>query len=149
MATALIVDTSVLVATLLEDEPEHELAVRLMAHAAHGDIQLSAVAYAKVEVISALVKAVRMNRLVAGQLRSPDRILSAFPVSWLAVDPILPKAMELALEGGFSVYDALPVVLAEETGTPMLTLDTRQNDRAFLRVRVLSLSQIVNELASG
>lgn len=149
MAAALIVDTSVLVATLLEDEPEHAQAVRLMSQAALGNVELTAVAYAKVEVVSALVRAVRRNRIAAGQLRSPDRILAAFPVSWAAVEPILPRAMEMALAEGFSVYDALPVAQAETTGLPLLTLDQPQRERAFLPVRVRSLSQVLSQMESG
>ncbi|MBA4181255.1 MAG: hypothetical protein C0506_11755 [Anaerolinea sp.] len=149
MAEALIVDTSVLVATLLEDEPEHDLAIRLMSHAAIGNVELTAVAYAKVEVVSALVRAVRRSRVIEGQLRSPDRILAAFPVNWAPVEPILPRAMEMALKEGFSVYDALPVAQAEMVGLHLLTLDEPQRERALLPVRVRSLSQVVTQLDSG
>lgn len=111
----IVVDTSALVATLL-DEPERPALI-----AATRGAVLFAPASVPWEVGNALVAVVRRRRLTANAAADAWTAFAAVPVRFVEVD--IAEAVATAIELGLYAYDAYILVLARHRGLPLLTLD--------------------------
>lgn len=111
----IVVDTSALVATLL-DEPDRPALI-----AATRGAVLFAPASVPWEVGNALVAAVRRRRLTAAAAADAWAAFTAVPVRLVEVD--IAEAVATAIQLGLYAYDAYILVLARRRGLPLLTLD--------------------------
>ncbi|MEX2238393.1 MAG: type II toxin-antitoxin system VapC family toxin [Dehalococcoidia bacterium] len=130
-----VVDASV-AAKWLFPEPLSDAAARLLSE----DNRLLAPDWLVVEVGNVLVKKVR-----AGSLELADAVArsdwSEFFNDLVASPPLVPRAAELALHHGRSIYDCLYVALALRENCPMVTADERLYN-------ALQSSEIANTILS-
>jgi len=82
------------------------------------------------EVANALWKKVLRGELgpEAARRVATDLALGAVPL--YRQEPLMARALELALEARITVYDALFIALAEHLGAPLVTADRRQAEAA-------------------
>lgn len=118
-------DTSALLAALIEDHEHHRLARPHL----HADVPLSAIVLA--ETFSQLRRtfgqpASSAVALLGPWTADPGRVL---PTSARAVVTVLARAAELDLAG--SVHDALIAQVCVENSIPLVTLDSRQHQIAL------------------
>lgn len=116
-AVQLVIDTSALMAVLLE-EPERPALV-----AATRGAVLLAPASLPWEVGNALVATVRRRRLTRREAAAVWAAYEGVPLRLLDVN--VREAVETAIELGLYAYDAYFLVLARSRQLPMLTLDQR------------------------
>ncbi|MBA4114947.1 MAG: type II toxin-antitoxin system VapC family toxin [Rubrobacter sp.] len=56
-------------------------------------------------------------------MRDTWREFAEDPISFFEIDPLIPRAVEIAASSGAVIYDALFLALAEEMDTVMVTAD--------------------------
>lgn len=120
-----VVDASVAVKWVLLDEPDTQLAERLLEDFREGRVGLVAPVHLRFEVPSAVRNAVRAHRLTAieGQV-AVDRFLSA-SIPTVDDDPLIEAGYELAVRVNCSLYDGCCVALAELLRVPLVHADLR------------------------
>ena len=117
--STLILDASVAVAWLLEDEPDPLAAATLDRVRQDGAVVPQLWHY---EVRNALLVAQRRGRLPEGGAAARLTSLGALPIQ-TDQDADLEAAMELAVAHDLSYYDALYLELASRRQLPLATLD--------------------------
>lgn len=133
-APRLVVDSSVVVKWLLterEDNAADAIAVR-DAHDC-GSVVVAAPSHLILEVLNAL----RSRRADAISIAAAARALLAAHLELAPVEDLAPRAAEIAVEHGLSVYDAAFVALAESLNAELLTADRRLAACPACRTRLL------------
>ena len=118
--TALVIDASVAVAWLLEDEDTSDTASSL---AAAEDVETFVPQLWHFETRNALLTAERRGRLHQDQTQERLRYLNALPIKTDS-EPDLEEAMALARHHRLTFYDALYLELAKRCNAHIGTLDT-------------------------
>lgn len=119
----LVLDTSVAVKWYLV-EGLTDKAVRLLESARDLTTELLAPSTIQPEFWNALWQYHRRGELQREEVRRIWREFAAEdPASLYAPEDLMPRAVEIAYEGGIIVYDALFLALAEDAGTVMVTAD--------------------------
>ncbi|MEM3389720.1 MAG: type II toxin-antitoxin system VapC family toxin [Thermoproteota archaeon] len=121
-----VVDTSVLLASLLPDEPTHAAAKEVLRRALlpEGWLQLVSTTLLPYELTNGLWQAVRAGRV---PLEGVETLLAQFEIFDISLHPVPPKAvLSLAKHLGYpSAYDVAYLALAEALQAPFLTADRR------------------------
>ena len=125
MPGEVVLDASVAVKCFLDEEGSDAAKAVVRSHA-----RMVAPDLIFAELASVAAKRVRRGHVsadVAGRMlsRAPDLLDEVFPLK-----PLAPRAFELAVEHGFSAYDALYLALAQARGARMVTADARLAARA-------------------
>jgi predicted nucleic acid-binding protein len=116
--TALVIDSSVLVAAVADAGPVGEWAERLVT-----GFELAAPHLAPVEAANVLRRLVRGGTLSAREADLAHRDLLDVDLELFPYAPFAARAW--ALTGAVTAYDAWYVALAEALDAPLATLDTR------------------------
>jgi predicted nucleic acid-binding protein len=113
----MVIDTSALLAVILQ-APERPALIAATAGAV-----LVAPGSLPWEVGNALVSLVRRRRLTADDAAQAWAAYETVPLRLLDVD--IRTAVRLAMELGLYAYDAYMLILAQQRGLPLLTLDIK------------------------
>lgn len=124
LTQALVLDTSVAVKWHLPEE-DHGLALGLLAAVEDGAAELLAPSTIAPEFFNALWQQYRRSGMPVEWVRSIWEDFAEAPVSFFGIDPLVPRAVEIALSTSVIVYDALFLALAEEEATVVVTADSR------------------------
>ncbi|WP_119072224.1 type II toxin-antitoxin system VapC family toxin [Aggregatilinea lenta] len=125
-----VVDTSALIQAYIEDSLSSH-ALNLIATLARDDRdEIHVPEFALAECANVLWKQVRFYGTARADAELALRNLLALPLSIHPAAPRLPKALEIGLEHTLSIYDAVPIVLAIESGYPFVTVDQKQAQAA-------------------
>lgn len=115
-----IVDASVAVKWTVREEHADQ-ALRLLETCQ----DMAAPAHWLAEAANALWAKARKQELTRDQAEERAATLADAPVSVLPLDRLLKAAVATALRAGITVYDALYLTAARETGRPLVTADRR------------------------
>jgi len=118
-----VVDASVIVASLLPDEPYHRPASHLLDKFHEGTVELYAVDLLPFEVANALWRAATRGRIDISLALEAIEQFEKFDIAYLKVG--LEGLVKLAYEYGRTAYDAAYLALALQLGIPLLTADKR------------------------
>ena len=127
-----MVDASVAVQWFAR-EPGSEASAALV----EGNQPLVAPDIMPLEVANALWKKVRHGDVLAGDLQPAVTRILASDITLIPTLNLLERAVRLAFEISHPVYDCVYLVLAEERGAPLASLDARL--RAAARARGLRI----------
>ena len=124
--TLVVVDASVLLTSLLPDEPTHAAAKEVLRRALlpEGGLQLVSTTLLPYELTNGLWQAVRAGRIPPEEV---ENLLAQFEIFDIPLQPVPPKAvLSLAKRLGYpSAYDVAYLALAEALQAPFLTADKR------------------------
>lgn len=118
--TALVLDASVILAMLL-DEPASKAAAALLAQT--DALWAPDLIYA--ELANALWKHVRRGTVPEWSARERLDAVAAFPLEAEPLEPMTPRALELALALGHPVYDCYYLAAAMQRNCDLVTADRR------------------------
>jgi len=118
----LVLDTSVAAKWYLPEELREE-ALELSTRVGTGEVELLAPSTIGPELFNALFQQHRRGYLSLDEVREFSSSFREAPVSLFEFDPLSPRAVEISLDCGVVVYDALFLALAEEAGTVVVTTD--------------------------
>lgn len=139
----IVLDPSVLVASVSQMEDGHQVSRALMRQLAASPIQILMPVIGLPELASGLGRGRRSQptafRLLARFRETPN--LHLRPV----FEPLADAAAELALSHRIKGCDAVYVALAREMQIPLITLDQEQAKRAPVEVRALTPEQALAE----
>ncbi len=107
-----------------------------------GEVELLAPSTIGPELFNAFYQQHRRGHLSLDEAREFFSSFTEAPVSLFEIDPLTPRAVEVALETGVIVYDALFLAL-EDAGTVAVTAD----DRLLRTLRGTSYSRLAHPLA--
>ena len=126
MPARVVIDASVLLASLLPDEPTHADARKLLELALlpPGKVELLSTTLLPYELTNGLWQAVRQGRLTPEEV---EEILQKYELFEIPLYPVRPKAViALAKNLGYpSAYDVAYLALAEEEKVHFVTADKR------------------------
>lgn len=108
-----------------------------------GEVELLAPSTIGPELFNAFYQQHRRGHLSLDEAREFFSSFTEAPVSLFEIDPLTPRAVEVALDCGVIIYDALFLALAEDTGTVAVTAD----DRLLRTLRDTSYARLVHHLA--
>jgi predicted nucleic acid-binding protein len=114
-----VVDTSVLLAALLDEDHSARATAALKRH----DGNLHAPDVIRLEIANALINAVRRKRLDAGQAEAVMGLSASIPLRLHPTAPLVPRAWRLSMELARRPYDGVFIALAEVRRETLLTLD--------------------------
>lgn len=123
MAAKLVVDASVVIASLLPDEPYRDAALGLLARFLADDLDLITTSLLRYEVANALWRAVRTGRVKLEDAEVALKTLENFNIAEREVAGI--EALRFAHRYDRSAYDAAYLALAHAEGAPLITADRR------------------------
>lgn len=135
-----VLDSSVIVAAILQTEPNHAGARRLWDRLTAGEHHASAPATVLVEVVSAIRRRTGSER----DAREAGERLQAIPdLQFIAMTRgrVL-KAVAIAIQTGLRGMDALVAQVARERGLPLVSLDRDFTERAGALVSVLAVGEV-------
>ena len=118
-----VVDASVIVASLLPDEPFHEAALLLVDQFGTGKVDLLSVDLLRFEIANALWKAAGRGRINRSFSLEAIRQFEDFGMSYRDVS--LALTLKLANEYARTAYDAAYLALAMQEEVPLVTADKR------------------------
>jgi predicted nucleic acid-binding protein len=131
-----VLDTSVLVTYLLNEEHAHEALSLLISGQAHAPDII------RLECGNALITAARRGRILPNQI--PERMRLVHRMAWTTHGhlPLLDRAMAICLHHQRRPYDGLFIALAERLDTEVITTDGKlfralQGTPLAQRVRLL------------
>lgn len=122
---AVVIDSSVFGAWMIEDEPSHQAAVRFMAALGDGTIEPILAEHCRFEVRHALVRAARRDRIAWADL---PRWFDAIDALEATIVPLAAKdepVLSLAELHRLSWSDAHWVEIAARLDIPLVTADLR------------------------
>jgi predicted nucleic acid-binding protein len=122
--TSLVLDTSVAAKWYVPEELREE-ALELSARIGNCEVDLLAPSTIGPELFNAFFQQHRRGHLSLDEVREFFSSFTDAPISFFEIDPLTPRAVEIALESGVIVYDALFLALAEEAGTVVVTADDK------------------------
>ncbi|GEM_PF-83892 len=120
----LVLDTSAAVKWYLPEDQREE-ALRLLAQVDNGGVELLAPSTIGPELFNALFQQYRRSNLSLDEAREFFSSFAEAPVSFFEIDSLTQRAVEISLDSGVIVYDALFLALAEDAGAVMVTADDR------------------------
>jgi len=117
----LVIDASVVIASLLPDEPYRDASLRILKEFLSGNLELFAVPLLRFEVTNALWKAISRGRTKLSDAQAALREFEAFnlPEREVATQEILKTAHAYKC----SAYDAAYLTLAKSEQIPLVTAD--------------------------
>lgn len=118
----LVLDTSVAVKWHIREDG-HDLALDLLAAVGNGAVELLAPGTIAPEFFNALWQQHRRSGVPLDRVRSIWEDFTEAPVLLFGIDPLIPFAVEISLETGVIIYDALFLALAEDAGALLITAD--------------------------
>lgn len=123
MAGRFVVDASVVVASLLPDEPYRDAALVVLTRFLTDDLELLTVPLLKYEAANALWRAVRAGR---AQVDDAEEALKAFEDFNIPEKEVsAADALKLACQYDRSAYDSAYLALAQAERAPLITADRR------------------------
>jgi predicted nucleic acid-binding protein len=124
--TLVIIDSSILLASVLLDEPLTDLAQALMIHWTRAGVQLSAPRLFRSELVAVMRKAVFQKRITYSQGEMLlDKVLT-HPVVFHDDDALMKSAYEIATRFNLPrTYDAQYLALAERLACDFWTADEK------------------------
>ncbi len=123
MAAKFVIDASVVVASLLPDEPYREAALRFLAQFLTDNLELVTTSLLKYELTNALWRAVRTGRVRVEDAEAALEAFENFNIAEREVAAI--EALRLACRYDRSAYDAAYLALAQAEQAPLITADRR------------------------
>lgn len=120
----LVLDTSVAVKWHIQ-EHGHELALDLLAAVGDGDTELLAPATIAPEFFNALWQQHRRSGLALDRVRRIWEDFFDAPVTFFEIESLISYAVDISLNSGTIIYDALFLALAEDTGAVVVTADDK------------------------
>jgi predicted nucleic acid-binding protein len=133
----LTIDSSIIVASLLEQEKGHSKAFEVWAKVLTGKAVAIMPYTVLVEVVAAVRRRTRDEKLA---LKIKKELLSASTVNFAIVDPgAALEASDIAVETGMRGMDAIVVQTAKEYGTSLVTLDKEIISKAAGIVKIREL----------
>jgi predicted nucleic acid-binding protein len=133
----LTIDSSVIVASLLEQEEEHSRASKIWGEVLAGRAVAIMPYLILVEVVAAIRRRTGDKELA---LKIKKELLSINAVNFTIIDPEAAlEASDLAIETGMRGMDAIVVQTAREYGTSLVTLDKEMISRATGIVKIKEL----------
>ena len=119
----LVIDASVIIASLLPDEPHYDAALRILGEFLSAKLELVSVPLIQFEITNALWQAVRRGRVRLEEAQAALRTFEAFNLPERAVSSqgILTAAHKYTR----SAYDAAYLSLAMIEQVPLVTADKR------------------------
>jgi predicted nucleic acid-binding protein len=117
----LVIDASVVIASLLPDEPYRTASLRILKEFLSGNLELFAVPLLRFEITNALWKAISRGRTKLNDAQAALREFEAFnlPEREVATQEIL----RIAHTYNLSAYDAAYLTLAASEQIPLITAD--------------------------
>lgn len=127
--TELVLDASIALAWFLTDtEPRERFAFGVLEEMLSGHVEAWAPPIFSHEVAKGLVKAERRGTLSAGELEKARSVLGGAAIQIHNQLPSIGEMIEAARQWHCQVYDATYVLLAQEQGLPLMTLDHGMRD---------------------
>ena len=123
MVNRLVVDASVVIASLLPDEPYRDAALHVLTEFLSDTLELLTVPLLRYEVANAVWKALKTNRVKLGDAREALKEFEAFNIPESVVSSV--EALELAHTYDRSAYDSAYLALAQAGQTLLITADKR------------------------
>jgi len=120
-----IIDSSVAIAWVLEDEPAHDAAVQFMDALGDGTFDPVIAAHFRFEVRHALVRAARRGRVDWADLPRWLEALDALEATVVALSEVDEPVLDLARRHQLTWSDANWVEVAARLDIPLLTADVR------------------------
>lgn len=131
MTDLYVIDTSVLVQSILEEaETRHVQTLLYMAVQPGDPVQLHIPEFSLIECCNVLWKRVQFHGEKPENAQQMLRDLRAFPLRTYASAGLLPRALEIAIDNRLAVYDCVHIALAQSLGCPLITVDQRQAEAA-------------------
>jgi len=118
----LVLDTSVAVKFHVPEE-QHEEARALRTAFEEGRTELLAPDTILPEAFNAFWQLHRRGELTREEIQEGWDLISSLPLSLYAPEDLMPRAVEITVETGVIVYDALFLALAEDAEAVMITSD--------------------------
>ena len=119
----LVIDASVVIASLLPDEPYRDASLRILKEFLSGNLELLAVPLLRFEITNALWKAISRSRTKLSDAQAALREFEAFNLPECDVAP--QEILITAHTYGRSAYDAAYLALADSEQVPLVTADKR------------------------
>lgn len=119
----LIVDASVLIASLLPDEPYRAAALNVLTRFLSDNLELLTLPLLRYEVTNALWKALAAGRVKLEDAEEALREFEAFNIPERDVSSV--EILKLAQTYGRSAYDSAYLALAQAEQVPLITADRR------------------------
>ncbi len=119
----LIIDASVVTASLLPDEPYHDAALRILARFLRDGLELFTISLLRYELTNALWKGLKLGRVKLEDAEAALREFEAFNIPEVEVSTT--AILRLAHTYDRSAYDTAYLTLAEERRIPLITADKR------------------------
>jgi predicted nucleic acid-binding protein len=119
----LVIDASVVIASLLPDEPYRASSLNILKRFFSGSLELLSVPLLRFEITNALWKAVSRERVKLEDARAALREFEAFNLPERSVPS--QEILTTAHTYGRSAYDAAYLALAQSEQIPLVTADKR------------------------
>jgi len=119
----LIVDASVIIASLLPDEPYRDAALNVLTQFLSDGLELITVPLLRYEVANAVWKAIKNGRVKLGDAEEALKEFEAFNIPECEVSST--EALKLAHAYDRSAYDSAYLALAQAEQAPLITADKR------------------------
>lgn len=130
----LIVDASIAVKWLLEEEGSEQARMAVQGH------DLAAPAFLRLEVFHVMWRRSRRGEATNSQLRETLPALHKIIGSFVSDEPLIPKAAEIAIAHTLAIYDCLYLALALQNEAALITADQKQFAAARkLRIKALTI----------
>lgn len=145
-----VIDASVMLASLLEDEPDCASARELLEWFAEtaNELELVSITLLPYELGNALWQAVRRERVGAKDIESLLEQFERFALPLRAVLPASVVSVAQRLQCA-SAYDAAYLALAEREKAPLVTADRRLHNAVRDRFRwIISIDEFLNRVRS-
>lgn len=137
MIEKLTVDSSVIVASLLEKEKDHHNALKLWKEVISGKVIAIMPYTVLVEVVAAIRRRTDQKELA---IKIKNELLSMDSVNFVIIDPESAlEASDIAVESGVRGMDAVLIQTAKEYNTQLVTLDTEIIEKAAGIVSIKAL----------
>jgi predicted nucleic acid-binding protein len=120
-----VVDASVAIKWQLFDELDSDVAERILHDFLAGRVRLIAPDQVRYEVANALRTAVRTRRLTADEARAALEQFLVWRIPTVADDDLILAGFDHSMRFECSLYDALYLALAEQSGCPLIFADLR------------------------
>ena len=123
-----VVDASVVISRFVKESyTSHTIA--LFTRLNSGDI-FYVPEFCRLECINVLWKHVRFQGVAREQAIQAVQDLLALPLTIASIESVYGRALELGLDHGLAVYDAIYIALAEKLDCPLITADEPQQRAA-------------------
>lgn len=133
----LVLDSSVIVAALVQKEEKHAECRKLLEDVKNGNIQAIAPYTVLVEVVAAIKRRTDSRELAERVARDLQSLHGLYFLELVASRA--EKAADIAIKTGLKGMDAIVVELAEEFDAELVTLDIeiKEKSEPFVRIRLL------------